>query len=547
MSSEVAGRSRLSGMVGLSQALQKPALVAIAYYLAAQSAFYIGTLSDRIFAPFWPPNVVLFCALLVAPYSRWWLYLGTAFLAHVAAELSVGMPAPQIVVAFATNCVVAIMNAVLLRRFLVGPPWLSDLHKAGYYIAITAGLSPAIASLGGAFVPIMSVGTIDKFWDHWAHWYVANALASLTLGPIFLTWFAAKEKENVVAPVRWFEATIVGVALITVCLVGFNFATKAVPSAFLPAVLYSPLPLILWAAVRFGARGASVAILVVALALVSLALRGQSPFLGDDPESNVLALQLFLTGLSIPVLLLGAVTDQLRRAEATTRELARSVLKARDEERRRIARELHDSTGQNLIVATMLVGKLQRRLGEPEDPTVGQLTDVLQQSIRDLRTMSYVLHPPFLDEAGLPLALRSYVDGFSQRTGIQIALDVREDLERLPSDTELVLFRVVQEALSNISRHSGSSSAHIRLRRENNAGVENVVLTVEDAGKGMPHLASIGSLMGQKIKLNPMRGVGLMGMRERLHEIGGRLEIVSAAGGTMISAVVPINFAPEAA
>ena len=137
-------------------------------------------------------------------------------------------------------------------------------------------------------------------------------------------------------------------------------------------------------------------------------------------------------------------------------QLAGSVLTAQDEERRRIARELHDSTGQNLIAAGMLVGRIRGMLPDAARRRCEQLDDMVQQSIHEVRTISYLLHPPLLDEAGLKLALPHYVDGFCQRSGLTIDLDICPTLERLPSDVELALFRVVQEALTNVTRHSGS-------------------------------------------------------------------------------------------
>src|SRR5262249_45335634 len=114
---------------------------ALIYFLGAEAAFYIGTLSDRIFALFWPPNVVLFCALLIVPQRRWWLYIAAAFPAHVIAEVGVGMPAPQLLVAFATNCMVALLNAYGVRRFVGDPPWFGTFKKASLYIIIAAGVA----------------------------------------------------------------------------------------------------------------------------------------------------------------------------------------------------------------------------------------------------------------------------------------------------------------------------------------------------------------------------------------------------------------------
>ena len=141
-------------------ALAAPALVALAYYLGAQAAFAVGTLSDRIFAPFWPPNIVLFCTLLLVPPRRWWVFIAATFPVHVLAELQVGMPPFQYIVAFVTNCAVAMLNAAGVRLLLDGPPWLGSLRNALLYIAVTVGAAPAIAALGGAFVPVLGGASI---------------------------------------------------------------------------------------------------------------------------------------------------------------------------------------------------------------------------------------------------------------------------------------------------------------------------------------------------------------------------------------------------
>jgi integral membrane sensor domain MASE1 len=311
------------------------------------------------------------------------------------AELQVGMPAAQMLVAFATNCMVALMNAIAVRRLLGDPPSLGDLRKASLYILITAGVSPAISALGGAFVPILGGGSVENYWLYWTNWYLANVLPALTLGPGFLIWLSERPQSLAEAPPgRKVEAVLLGIALVAACAIAFEVSAGRMQSGFLPAVLYSPLPFVLWATLRFGEKGASGAILIVTVVLIGRTLKGPSLFIGADPETNVLALQLFLTGLAIPVLLLGAAIDELRRAEQTTRELAGSVLTAQDEERRRIARDLHDSTGQNLIAASMLVGRIRNFVPATGVPAVNQLDDTLRQSIDEVRTVSYLLHPP---------------------------------------------------------------------------------------------------------------------------------------------------------
>jgi signal transduction histidine kinase len=536
---DVAVRLSLAWLRESTAELQGPALVALIYFLGAEAAFYIGTLSDQIFALFWPPNVVLFCALLIAPQRRWWLYIAAAFPAHVIAELGVGMPAPQLLVAFATNCMVALLNAYGVRRFVGDPPWFGTFQKASLYIIIAAGVSPALSALGGAFVPILGGGALSNYWIYWAHWYVANALPNLTIGPVFLIWSASGTSWSRWIPSRrHIEPVILAALLLGICVMAGQIGGW-VTSAFRPVLLFSPLPFVLWAAVRFGEKGASGAILVVTVVMTSRTLHGSGLLLDEDPERSVLALQLFLTGLSIPVLLLGALIDELRGAEHSLRELAISVVRAQDEERRRIARDLHDSTGQNLIAATLLLGRIEDALPVSAKPTLQQLEETLQQSIREVRTVSYLLHPPLLDEMGLGPALRCYVDGYSERSGLAVDLEVASDIDRLPPDTELAVFRVVQEALTNVSRHSQSPTARIRLARKKGRDGQTIVLTIVDGGRGMPAINNVRALIG---KLGARSaGVGLASMRERLHQIGGRLEIDSAVGQTVVKAIIPIQ------
>ncbi len=302
-------------------ALRGPLLAALAYFIGAEGAFLVGTLSDRIFAPFWPPNVILFCALLLAPTTRWWLYIAAALPAHVVAELHVGMQAAPMAVAFATNCAIALLSAFAVRQRLGGAPWLGTLGKASVYVLITALLAPALVACGGAFVPILGGGAKGDYLIAWTQWFLANSLGFLTLGPIFLTWFAKVPRPwSGLSTARLIEASTITLALVVVSALAFHLAADTVEIGFMPALLYSPLPLILWAATRFGERGASGAILVVTVVLLWLALNRSSLFVAGDPERNVVALQIFLIGLSIPVLLLGATIDEVRRAEAATRE-----------------------------------------------------------------------------------------------------------------------------------------------------------------------------------------------------------------------------------
>ena len=520
------------------QSFFAPVLVAVAYYLGAQAAFSVGTLSDRIFAPFWPPNVILFCTLLLVPQRMWWRYIAAVFPAHALAELSVGMPPVQNLVAFATNCMVAILSAWAIKRFLRESPWFGTLRNTAIYIAIAAGLSPAISALGGAFVQILGGGPIENYWTYWANWAISNALGAMTLGPLFLIWSGLEGPPYSLR--RKTEATVLAVALVVVCAIAFRVGEHEVNTGFLPAVLYSPLPFILWAAIRFGERGASGAILVVTVVSIWQSLRTSTVFIGPDAGTSVLALQIFLLGVAIPVFLLGTAIDELRRSGEATRKLAGALLRAQDEERRRIARELHDSTGQNLVMSNLMASRIQAEAPASCGPAIAELKEILQGTMSEIRTVSYLLHPPLLEGAGLNIALQSYVQGFSNRTEIGVDLQICPSVGRLSSDVELVLFRVIQEGLTNIWRHSGSKTARIELARKAAEAGDEITLRIEDAGKGMPQ-AVRRAIVSKNSKPTSPPGLGLIGMRERLHQIGGRLEIDSASGRTELRAVVTLN------
>ena len=223
--------------------------------------------------------------------------------------------------------------------------------------------------------------------------------------------------------------------------------------------------------------------------------------------------------------------------EAMLRELqqlAGTLVQLQDDERRRIGRDLHDSTGQVLTALGMQLARLQRLTETENSPTRGLIADcaaLAQRCSSDIRTASYLLHPPLLDEIGLLSALRWLADGLTRRSDINVVLQLPERLPRLPRDLELALFRVVQEAISNVHRHAQSPSVTIRL------ALDEAVLTLEvqDAGLGIPEAFDSGNVPDPI-----MRGVGLGGMRERLRQLGGHLTILSSPNGTCVRATITV-------
>jgi signal transduction histidine kinase len=206
-----------------------------------------------------------------------------------------------------------------------------------------------------------------------------------------------------------------------------------------------------------------------------------------------------------------------------------------DDERRRIARELHDSAGQTLVALDMNLASIQReakQLSPQALKTCSESLDLVKELSRELRTISHLLHPPLLDEAGLPSAVRWYVEGFAERSKIRVNLDLDANLGRLSSECETAIFRIVQESLTNIHRHSGSPTASISISRTR----REVRLEVHDQGKGI-------SVQKQRNSGSMKRGVGIQGMHERVRQLGGRLQINSGKGGTSVVAILPTESA----
>lgn len=224
-----------------------------------------------------------------------------------------------------------------------------------------------------------------------------------------------------------------------------------------------------------------------------------------------------------------------RNSAQSRREQSARLSQAQDEERRRIARELHDSTGQDLAVLTMNLGSLRVK-AEQVDPSISNLAadceDLARHISTELRTISYLLHPPMLDQMGLASALDWFIEGFKIKTDIDVALDLPGNLERLPREIETAMFRIVQEALTNIHRHSGSSTATISLQPH----PQDILLRIKDEGKGIPKQAL------HKIGRGLSVGVGLRGMRERVKDLGGHMEISSPGKGTELKFVIPVSW-----
>jgi signal transduction histidine kinase len=224
-------------------------------------------------------------------------------------------------------------------------------------------------------------------------------------------------------------------------------------------------------------------------------------------------------------------TNQLEVLNRELRHLSRSLIAAQDEERRRIARDLHDGLGQDLTAAKMIADSEfgQDHIPNPTKQALSDVSTLIERAIQEVRSISYLLHPPLLDEVGLPSALQWYLEGVTKRTGIETSLEAKPpDFPRLSPELETTVFRIVQEALTNVFRHSGARNAWVRLIKDE----QQVIGTVRDDGKG---------ISDRTAEFQPDSiGVGIGGMRQRVKEFGGELLLRNANPGTVLEVVIPI-------
>ncbi len=225
--------------------------------------------------------------------------------------------------------------------------------------------------------------------------------------------------------------------------------------------------------------------------------------------------------------------SEISERKAELKNLSQRLLKVQDEERRKLARDLHDSPGQTLAALKISVSFIAEH--HKQDPStmvlVSEVSALADQAIAEIRTMAYLLHPPLLDEVGFACAAEWYLEGFAKRSGVHVNLDIASAAERLPKEMEIALFRVLQESLTNVHRHSGASEASVCFQPQS----DYVVREIRDYGRGIPpeHLARLREAHAET-------GVGLAGMRERLDELNGTLEIESDSSGTTLRARAPL-------
>ncbi|HEX6043288.1 MAG TPA: MASE1 domain-containing protein, partial [Pyrinomonadaceae bacterium] len=296
-------------------------LVSIAYYVGAKIGLAL-TFQPHPVSTLWPPNSILFAALLLSPVRWWWFLLLAAFPAHVLTELHADIPITMVLSWFVSNCSEALIGASILRYITKQRVRLDSMYYVGLFIVV-ALLAPFLSSfLDAGFVVLNKFGT-STYWDVFRMRFFSNVFASLTLVPLIVAWKEGGIRSLYAAPPqRYLEAALLATGLLITGMV--SFGTNEVGQNTTPTLLYLPLPFLLWATIRFGQRGSSAAVLAVSLFAIWGAINGFGPFVAELPEVNALSVQLFMIVAAVTLLFLSAVT--VERDETAHRN--RAMLRA---------------------------------------------------------------------------------------------------------------------------------------------------------------------------------------------------------------------------
>ena len=536
-------------------------MVGSAYYIGAKIGFAL-TFQPHPVSTLWPPNSILFAALLLSRTRSWWFLLLAAFPAHLLVQLNADIPMTMTLSWFVSNCTEALIGASIFRYLIKSDVRFDNTRHVSIFILV-ALLGPFLSSfLDSAFVMLNQFGN-SPYWAVFRMRFFSNVLASLTLVPLIVTWsrFEFSALQNA-SRKRYFEAVCISIGLLIVGLLSVNSHTTG-PN-MRPALLYLPFPLLLWTAIRFSPRGSSATLLVVSVFEIWAAIHGLGPFATQSAEMNALSVQLFLILASMPLMFLAALIKERERAQEAAsqkeerlelaldtaqqasqalsdsqqklhwshnqiRKLLGRLIDVQEAERRRISRELHDDLNQKIATLSISISRLKRRVPLPDGELISEL-DQIRETANDLtnevRRLSHQLHPAVLEHLGLVTALESYIAGFVDEERINVQLTADLGAERIPFQTSICLYRVAVEALRNVARHSGAESAAVSLKRTS-AGLE---LQVTDSGKGFD--------------VETFRhggGLGLISVEERLRLLQGSCEIRSAPErGTTLDARVPL-------
>jgi two-component system sensor histidine kinase UhpB len=488
-------------------------LVAVSYYAGTRIGFFFTPAQTPI-ATFWPPNAILLAAFLLTPRRMWWALLLAVLPVHLLVQMRTGIPVATVLGWFVGNAGEALLGAVCIRYFEKDERSLfNSVRGVTIFLGFGVLVAPVLTSFLDAAV-VMQSGLGSDYWSVWTTRLFSNMLANITVAPtIVLFGFNGWPWLREARPARYIEAGLLALGIVLAAF--FVFGGEEGWRGNTPALLYGLLPFLLWASARFGLGGLNASLLTIALISMWNLMHGRDPFISGSLEQNALALEAYLVTIGMPLMILSAVILEMQRT-------SRKLIDVQEQERYRIGRELHDDIGQQLV----LIGLEVEGLMSDTSPTrLYRLYGWVSSVAKATRDLSHELHPPALSYVGLAKALRSLCRQTGEAASISLSF-IAENVPPLAGDISLCLYRVAQEALQNIAKHSDAQTATLELRVKNG----RALLRIVDDGAGItPEQQAIGS-------------IGLTSIRERLTALDGTLKIISTPmKGTIIEGSVPLK------
>ncbi len=503
-------------------------LVAGGYYAGSRIGFSLTPKAHAI-ATYWPANAILLGSLLLIAPRRWWAVLAAVLGAHLLVQAQFGVPFSTAFGWYIGNMCEAGLGAALLYRRNKRKLLFNSVRGTLLFLVAGVFLPPFVTSFVDAAVVVVTRCGVN-YWVLWVTRLFSNMLAMLTIVPAMVAFGSGGVRR--IRESTWgrrLEALLLFAAIILVTILVYG-GPGFLRNAF-PALVYVPLPFLIWAALRFGTTALGASVSSLSLIAFHCLARGRGPFVSSSMTENVLFLQLLLSFVTVPLLLLNAVLSERRRTESKLLDSRGRLIHAQEKERRRLAREMHDDIGQQISLVELDLHRLRTSIDE------GLPSSDLKESLEHLsrqvnavgeatRNLSHGLHPIQLEYLGIVPVLKIYCREMERRASISVSLREPAEPFELHPETALCFFRIAQEALHNVVKHSRASKVEVELQARHN----QVVLRVADDGVGFAS------------EQDHATGLGLVSMRERVESIGGTVKITSAQRkGTTVEAAAPLN------
>lgn len=505
-------------------------LVAIGYYLGTQIGF-VFTPSGRPTSTFWPPNAILLAAFLLVPPKKWWALLVAVFPAHMFAQLHSGVPLWTATGWFFTNSSEALIGAFCITRFVSPKNELDSVRGVFAFVTFGVVFAPLATSFLDA-AAIVITGWGRGYWTIGIERLWSNTLSELMIVPVIVlgTSRGVAWIQKTSAARLW-EAVLL--AMGTVLVAFLVFGSRALSPVSTPGLLFVPLPFFLWAAARFGLWGLSLSVLSTALIALWYTVHGREPFPYASTAHNILSLQVLFCTAVVPLMFLSAAMKEARDTQKSLRKASSRLIAAQEQERQRIARELHDDLGQRLALLNVHLKGLQDQSDASSKFALADLVRQVEVVASSARDISHGLYPSQLEYLGLGPAVKRLCDEMDSGKQPSISLKMDNLPRQLQPSVAVCVYRIIQEALHNIIKHSRAENVLVELTTEK----RRILLTVTDDG------------IGFDITQNAT-GLGLLGMQQRVESLDGAIDITSGPdAGTRISVQIPFrgNDIPDAA